>query len=89
PPETVKCTLQIEHSAPPSSRRLLTLAPSARLPHPPVAAAGTLLCSTHLVQPLPLEGHCHTQQDGDDAGEVDIADDLGAYGARGTKTEDE
>ena len=33
------------------------------------------LCA-HLVQPLPLEGHDHPQQDGDDPCEVDVADDL-------------
>lgn len=49
-------------------------------PDPP--PAGDPLCSAHLVQPLPLEGHCHTQQDGDDASEVDVADDLGTCGAR-------
>lgn len=30
----------------------------------------------HLAQPLPLEGHGHPQQDGDDPREIDVTDDL-------------
>lgn len=56
--------------------------------HTPLPAPG-LPSRAHLVQPLPLEGHGHSQQDGDDAREIDVADDLrggregGAHGETG------
>lgn len=56
---------------------------SGGAPWPPTFLTHSLLgspCLAHLVQPLPLEGHCHSQQDGDDTREIDIADDLGAQG---------
>lgn len=58
-----------ERHTPPASTAIvwLTLCPSWGL------------CA-HLVQPLPLEGHDHPQQDGDDPCEVDVTDDLQGRG---------